>query len=296
MDIDTLDLRKLRAFYLVARHGSLSRAAARLNITLSAVSSSIRRLEEQLGIQLFRRMPNRLILTPSGEQFAETVEAIFDGIEKVIENSSLEGAPVRRVSVAISGDLAWYFVPKISDFLKLYPDTELSVYIKSSLDALQLVERGEADLGIGRFSKVPRMLEMQPILQSSISLACLPDHPLARRKMPQLKDVVGYKLVTLASGQSSRAMIDDAFTKAGVVPGSYIEAGNCRTVCEFVEAGVGIGLMHTFCSRRAASAKLHFWDFSRYFVTGTFSVVYQKGGSRPALFKKLRDALLVSAP
>jgi DNA-binding transcriptional LysR family regulator len=146
MDLDSLDLRKLRAFYLVARHGSLQRAATRLNVTVSAVSFSIHRLEEQLGIPLFRRLPNRLILTPAGVHFADSAEAIFDGINKILADSAIDVQPSGRLYISVTSDLAWYFIPKVRDFLKLYPDIELGVYIKTSSESLRLVERREIDL------------------------------------------------------------------------------------------------------------------------------------------------------
>jgi DNA-binding transcriptional LysR family regulator len=293
MDLDNLDLRKLRAFYFVARHGSLQRAAARLNVTVSAVSFSIQRLEEQLGIQLFQRMPNKLVLTSAGLHFVDSAEAIFAGINKVLADSALDVMPSGRLYISVTSDLAWYFIPRIRDFLKVYPDIELGVYIKTSSEALRLVERREIDLGIGRFTRVPNTLEMKQIIETSVSLVCLPDHPLARRKVPRLQDLARYKLITLPDHHSTRRMIDAGFAKAEVYPGSYIEAGNCHAVCEFVDGGLGVGLIHTFCSRRAASADLHYVDLNRYFGKGTFSAVYQKqAGHFPALFKSLQDALL----
>jgi DNA-binding transcriptional LysR family regulator len=132
----------------------------------------------------------------------------------------------------------------------------------------------------------------ETIIESSISMVCLEDHPLAARPTIRLPDLARHKLVTLARAHSTRAMIDRAFDQASVAPRSYIEAGNCQAVCEFVEAGLGIGLVHTFCTRRAASPKLRYRDLSRYLGTGAFSAIYQKQtGPHPALFKKLKEAL-----
>ena len=61
-----LDLAKLAAFELVARNGTLQVAAARLNRTVSAISTQIKHLEEDLGVELFRRTPNKLTITPEG--------------------------------------------------------------------------------------------------------------------------------------------------------------------------------------------------------------------------------------
>jgi DNA-binding transcriptional LysR family regulator len=293
MDLDTLDLRKVRAFYLVARYGSLQSAASRLNITVSAVSISIRRLEEQLGIQLFHRFPNRLALTAVGDRFADSAEAIFAGIDRVFAESELDMAASGRLSISVNTGLAWYFLPKIRDFLKRYPDIELAVHIKNSSKTLQLVEKGEVDFGIGRFRQVSRALEVKPLIESSISLVCGSDHPLAHRGVPRLEELGRHKLVILAEGHSTREIIDTVFAKAGIRLKSHIDAGNCHTVKEFVEAGLGVGLVHSFCARRDRLEKLHYIDLSCYFGKGTFSAIYPKESvSSPALLKKLQTALL----
>jgi DNA-binding transcriptional LysR family regulator len=296
VDIERLNLRKLRTFYLAARQGGLRPAASKLKITASAVSFSIRSLEEELGVQLFQRLPNRLVLTAVGERLAQSAEAIFEGIDKVITDSRLEGMPRGRISIAVNSDLASYFRPKIADFLKLYPDIELGIYIRGSAETLRAVERGEIDIGIGRFGKVPKRLEHEPLIDSSVALVCRQDHALAGRRTPRLEQIARYRLVSpIVRNISSKRTIDAAFAKYGVAPSSFIEAGNCHTACEFVEAGIGVGLVHSFCAHSAASAHLHVRELNRYFGIGTFSAIYQKAGSRPAIFQIVREALLVSS-
>jgi len=125
MDIDELDLRKLRAFHLVVKLGSLRRAAIRLNITVPAVSLSIRRLEHQLGMPLFQRRPNRMILTPAGARLAQGVELILREVHTVFNPIASEAALQGRFRLAINSDLVWYFVPRIAAFIKANPEVEL---------------------------------------------------------------------------------------------------------------------------------------------------------------------------
>lgn len=291
MELDDLDLRKLRAFWLVARYGRLRAAASRLKITSSAVSFSIRQLEGQLGTALFERTPNRLILTQAGERFARTAEAIFDEIGNILAASPLDTAPRGRLLVSVNDDLAWYFVPKISAFLRMYPEVELGVYINNSSDTLRLVAEGEVNVGIGRFLKVPDPLSMQPVFETSVSLVCSLDHPLARRKAIRLADLARYKLITLLGRHSTRQKMETAFAEVGIETRSYIEAGNCQTICEFAEAGIGVGVVHTSCIREAAT-RLHHRELSRYFGKATFSMVCPKyGAGSPIFVEVLREAL-----
>lgn len=288
MDIDALDLKKLRAFHLVSRYGSLRSAASRLHVTVAAVSSSIRRLEEGLGIELFQRFPNRLVLTAAGERFAESVDSIFSGINRALADSALEVTPISRLSVAVNSDLVPYFIPKISSFLKRYPDAELRIHIQRSSNALRMVESGEIDVGIGHFYKVPSDIEIQPVAESSVSLICTRDHPLARRKRVRLTDLTKYRVVTMAESHPTRRVIDNAFAKSGLRMRSYIEVGNCQTVANIVEAGIGIGLIHSLCAQRPAMEGLNEINLHRRFGYVTFSAIHRKN---PALSPVFLDAL-----
>jgi DNA-binding transcriptional LysR family regulator len=289
MNIDQLDLKKLRAFHLVVKFGSLRRAAARLNLTVPAVSFSIRRLEKQLDLTLFQRLPNRMVLTPAGERVAQGVELIFQEISSVFTPIAFQSMPKGRLKMSVNSDLAWYFIPRIAAFIKANPDVELGLDIRSSSEALAEVQRGDVDLGIGRYSKVPKGIERERIAESSVSLACPRDHPLLRRNAPQIEDIARYKLVTLPSRNSTRRLINAAFSKAGVKTRSCIEAGTCQTVCSFVESGLGIGLIHSLCAGRERKGQLRYIDLSHCFGTVEFSVVYRKGAPATPGFVRMLE-------
>ena len=76
LNLDTLDLRRLRAFHLVAKHGGLRLAAGRLKQSIPAISAKIRKLEDELGFELFERLPNKLLLTIAGERFLREVDGV----------------------------------------------------------------------------------------------------------------------------------------------------------------------------------------------------------------------------
>jgi DNA-binding transcriptional LysR family regulator len=77
-----LSLRQLRAFVAVAQESSMTRAAARLHLTPSALSMLVRAMEDDLGVRLFERTTRRLVLTAAGQQFLPTVERVFAELEQ----------------------------------------------------------------------------------------------------------------------------------------------------------------------------------------------------------------------
>lgn len=287
MNLDSVDLRKLRALYLTAKHGSLRRAAARLNLTVPAVSFKIRRLEEDLGVELFQRLPNRLVLTQAGESFVAEVEAIFDRVEKAFGTLSTTASPAGRLTVSIGSDVAWYFAPKISAFMKRFPAVELSLQIHKASETLDLLSEGTVDVGVNSFSKAPKGLQRETIVRTSLSLACMSDHPLLRRKTPRLEDIARHKLLVLPRHSTTRKMIERTFADAGVKPRGFIESGNCLTARAFAERDVGLAIVHTLCARHEPSTRLTYVDLGPTFGKIDISAVYRRGVVSPA-----RDRLL----
>jgi DNA-binding transcriptional LysR family regulator len=287
MNLDSVDLRKLRALYLTAKHGSLSRAAARLHLTVPAVSFKIRRLEEDLGVELFQRLPNRLVLTQAGESFVAELEAIFDRVEKAFGTLSSSAAPAGRLTVSIGSDVAWYFAPKISAFMKRFPAVELGLQIHKASETLDLLTEGTVDVGVNSFTKVPKALRRETIVRTSLSLACAPDHPLLRRKSPRLEDIARHKLLVLPRHSTTRKMIERTFTEAGLKPRGFIESGNCLTARAFAERDVGLAIVHTLCARHEPSMRLNYVELGPAFGKIDLSAVYRNGVVSPA-----RDRLL----
>ena len=118
-------LNGLRAFEAAARHGSFVGAAAELNVTQAAVSRMVRLLEERLGLQLFERRPNGLVLTAQGTMLQPGLTTAFDAIAqhmaKVIASQS---APVLTLGVGASFAMRW-LIPRLAGFHAKHPEIEV---------------------------------------------------------------------------------------------------------------------------------------------------------------------------
>ena len=125
----------------------------RLNLTISAISFSVRRLEEDLGIKLVERLPNRLALTDAGRSLAASIPEIFKNIERKLDGVSVTTEPRSRLSISTSSDLAWYFMPRIIAYMSEHPAVDVDVLVHKSSEAIDLVTNGEIDIAIGRFPR-----------------------------------------------------------------------------------------------------------------------------------------------
>lgn len=291
MEFNSLDFKKLLAFHLVGQHGNLRLAASRLHQTVPAISAKLRRLEEDLGVKLFERLPNRLILTSAGENFLKEVEAVFERSRQALATLSAPDRPQSRVAVSIGGDLSWFFAPRIGTYLKRNPAIELSLYLSKGPDAMLAVGRGEFDLSISCFNRVPKTLEREVILETTLSLVCAPDHPLARQTAPSLAEIARHRLITLPRYAETRKLIDRKMAEALVEPKSIIEVANCAAARTLTAMGVGVGIVHTLCMGHEPSEQLCVTDLGTQFGTLAFSAVYRKASNHRLLLRGLLEAL-----
>lgn len=124
---DLPPLRALTAFEAAARLGSFRLAAGELGITRSAVSHQVKALEQQLGLQLFKRDARRAELTPAGHAYFPPVRDAFDQIEAQTRNLRPAVADNElTIQVYVTVALKW-LIPRLHDFERRYPDMKLSL-------------------------------------------------------------------------------------------------------------------------------------------------------------------------
>jgi DNA-binding transcriptional LysR family regulator len=291
MDLDRLDLKKLRAFQLVSKHGNLRLAAAKLNQTVPAVSSRIRRLEDDLGIALFERLPNKLIPTAAGVSFLTEVEAVFDRAEQALSTLSPAALPTGRITVSTASDYSWYIAPRISRFLKKHPGVELDLQVQRGADAMRALVRGDLDVGIGVYATLPKTLEREVMAETSFALVCPAGHPLLQRRPPRLAEIARHKLIVLPRHGVSRRLVDRVMLKHRAQPASIIEVASCQTASTFVEMGVGLAIAHSLCLSHVGSRSVEWIDLGRYFGKVALGVVYRRG-TRSPLVRALVEELV----
>lgn len=295
MNIDDIDLKKLRAFQLVARHGSLQKAADKLGLTISAVSFSMRRLEDALGAKLLNRLPNRVSLTATGKVFAAEADGVLANVDRAFAKfKGGERAPSALTLAICNGEMGTYLAPRMCNFMEKNKQIQINVQIQSSKPALELLQAGEIDVCIGRFSNLPDTLAQEFVVESGLTLACAPNHPLLKKKRLALEDFADHTLFTLARHSLTRENIDRTFATAGVDVKSCVDAGNCRTASEFATRGVGVAIIHSLCAEHDPNRRLRYVDLSRFFDKLAFYAVYRKKNVSAAILELIEELTVAS--
>lgn len=279
MRIEDLDFSKLRAFQLVATHGTLAAAATHLRLTVPAVSAKLRRLDDVLGVALFRRLPNGLVLTPAGERFLRDVTPLLQEAEQALANvqsgSSAHADETGSLSLSIGGDYTAYFVPKLNAFLSEFPKVQVHMRVSRSSDALAGLQSGKLDFCLGIYPRLPAGIAAKVVARTTLSL-------IARKtdSSPPATpaDLVTDRLIVAPRGTAMRQLVRKLDFAAE--PMSLLECPTCQTAIDLVRLGSGPAVVHTSCVRRAGATDIHALDLGEKMGSLQLVVLYRRGSRR----------------
>jgi DNA-binding transcriptional LysR family regulator len=148
------DFANLSYFLEIARHRNFRRAGLELGLSASALSHSLRDLEEHLGVRLFNRTSRSVTLTAAGEALQAAIQRPFNDIGLALDVvNRFRDAPMGRVRLSVPNDAADHLVaPVLPTFLERYPDVELDVSVSNRM--IDVIEGGY-DAGIRYGGTVP---------------------------------------------------------------------------------------------------------------------------------------------
>jgi len=237
--------RSLGIFATVVDEGSFSAAGRRLDLTPSAISRTIDRIEERLGVRLLLRSTRALTLTSEGQAYLQTARRILSDLDDAEQEIANQGAPRGRlrVSAALShGRLC--IVPLLGAFVRRYPHILVDIGLT---DTLIDVAGGHADIAVRFGPLADNALTARKIGETRRVIVASPDY-LARHGTPMTpEDLHGHNCLNFSF---RRAEPTWPFRRDGqdfslCVKGS-IEANNGETLGQLAEHGVGITRVGAF--------------------------------------------------
>ncbi|WP_445681863.1 LysR family transcriptional regulator [Radicibacter daui] len=241
-----MEIRQLQHFVAVASEEHFTRAAQRLNIVQSALSASVRALEEELGIKLFIRSTRQVRLTAAGRLFLEKAEAVLDAAGEArgaIE--AIKGLRRGRLGVGTVQSLpAFLDLPQLlARFRSLHPQVAIKLCQGSADHLLEKVRGGRLDLAFLPMCETPPNIATRLIACEALVLVCAHEHPLAGHTAVPLGDLAGEPFVDFVADWGTRKLIDNAFFEAGVERHTAFEVSDLDTLLGLVANGLGVALI-----------------------------------------------------
>jgi LysR family transcriptional regulator, carnitine catabolism transcriptional activator len=234
--------RQLAAVQAVAEYRSFIAAAAHLGISQPALTLSIKRLEQTLGLPLFLRTTRQVTITAAGREFVAMAERVFTDM-KLGMRSLRELTERQRGQVIVSSLIPVGISGVIAEYGKRFPGVEIQLREGLEDGVRDDVRSGLADFGIGNLGDLPASHLTESLGVIVLWVVLRDDHPLARRRRIEFNALRDVALVSLPIGSGTRRLIDAAATAAGFSLHHAVTVGMPGTLMNLVTAGVGAAVV-----------------------------------------------------
>ncbi|MBT9244724.1 LysR family transcriptional regulator [Gemmobacter fulvus] len=230
---------KLEMFIALANEGHFGRAAEACRVTQPTLSSAIKQLEEQLGVQLVYRGSRYQGLTPEGQR-------VLDRARRIVSDTRALKDEMRSIRAGLAGNLRIGVIPTalpmVADlttpFTRRHPNVRVTILSRTSAEILTGIERLDLDAGItyldneplGRVTQVPLYAEFYRLL-------CAPGTPLADRAQVTWGELSGLPLCLLTGDMQNRRIVNQHLAEAGAAVIPTVESNSTITLLSHVMTG-----------------------------------------------------------
>ncbi len=240
-----MNIRAIQYLVTLAEVRHFSRAAERCHVSQPTLSTQIRKLEEELGVQLVERHPRQVMLTPVGEEIVERGRTVLGEIEamRAISRRSRDphGGTVR---IGIFPTLAPYLLPHVVPLIrKQFPKLTLRLFEEKTEDVLEMLEQGRLDAGLLALPVNHEGFHVRELFEEPFLLAVPGGHPLGNKQTVDMSDLEDQELLLLEDGHCLRDQALEVCQLAGAHEQLDFHATSMETLRQMVAANTGITLM-----------------------------------------------------
>ena len=256
----------------LAHEGSFSKAADTLNITQPSLSQYIKKIEREIGLELFDRTNGDIRLTDAGRVYIEAGKRILD-IEHQMENSFTDLASFKTGALIIGAApyrAAIMMLVIAQRFQSLHPGMHLIVREGTTAELVEGMEHGEYDLALTLLPIDKRLFNYEKVVEEELILAVPPSYPsfqttkVQDRKHPAVDAVVldGKRLVMLTYAQFMQKQLENLLIDNHLKDSVAAVVKSLEAQIEFVKAGVGMALMPSGIERFCKDSDVTFYSFT----------------------------------
>ncbi len=251
-----MEVDQLKTFVAVVTFGGFRRAAEVLFVSQPAVSARIKALEQSLGVSLFERGRDGLVLSAAGRALrmhAEPLLQALAGAEQAVHGAGGASTGVLRIAAALS--ICTYLLPDVlKQFQGEHPKVTITVRSGHSKDVLDMVLRGEVEIGLARSVHHP-LVETVSLGDDPLVLVAHRDHVPTRGQKADLSEVADWPLIFFDRGSSDWTLTHGLFRQAGLVPNVLLEVETLEAAKRMVERGLGLAFLPWLAVAREIRSK-----------------------------------------
>jgi DNA-binding transcriptional LysR family regulator len=247
-----MDLTDLDIFRSVVQAGGVTRAAERLNRVQSNVTTRVRQLEADLGVQLFVREGKKLHLSAEGKLLLDYADRLLDLAQEARE-AVHDAKPRGLLRLGTGESTAAMRLPvPMNEYLGRYPDVTLELRTGNTKILATAVLAGELDAALLAEPIADAPFEKVPIYDEELVIVAAANHPPIRSP----RDARPQAVLAFESGCSYRQRLEDWFARHGEMPDRIVEISSYHAMLGCTVAGMGISLMPRIVLTTFPDAKL----------------------------------------
>lgn len=251
-----MDIYQLKTFVVVAREGSITRAAERLHLSQPAVSAHIKAIEDMLSLPLFERTARGMSLTREGQRLLARAEQTLAAHQELLEEASrIKGRLTGTLRIGAGSNANHEAVGRLLTRLaERCPDVEVILKHGTSVEVLTGIRNGSLDAGFYNEADEPDVeLSTIEVAQFSIHLAAPPGlvsaaAPLDVRALGELSWI--YPTVSACCGRTAEAL----FKTHQIRPKRVISVDREAITRTLIAGGIGVGLLHAETAKAAQAS------------------------------------------
>ncbi len=233
---------QLRSFHAVAQRLSFTAAARELGVSQPTITTQVKSLEQEFGVELFVRRGRRIELTETGGGLLDITRRLFaDEKEAADYLNETRGLKTGHLRVGAVGP--YHVTDMLAAFNARHPGLYVSVTVGNSRDTLRDLLDYRTDVAVlAHVDPDPRLVAI-PYRRHRVIAFCPIDHPFAQRRSIRAHDMEGQRLIVREAGSTTRRAFDQAMREADVRPKVVMEIGSRESIREAVAKGIGMGVV-----------------------------------------------------
>ncbi len=241
-----MNVQQLKVFLEICRVGTLSAAAERLELKQPTVSFHLRKLEEELGVELFRKQARTLQPTGAAEEllpYARRIVTLMDEAQRQMKSRS--GRERARLRLGASYTPATYFMPPyLAQFRQLHPEIELQLTVKQAGDTLAMLRSYEIDAAVVSLPDgEEKGLIVVPLIEDELQLVMNPAHPLSNETVLSVGNLTDQTFLLHEPGSTSRRLTEQWAQEIGLTFSSAMELGAIETIKETLRCNDSVAVL-----------------------------------------------------
>ncbi len=240
-----MEIRQLKYFLSAVELGSVGAAALAHFVTQPAVSTQIKRLEEEVGQVLLLRSSRGTQPTPAGLLLADHARAVVQSVDR-LENvfHDMKELQLGTIRLGCIDAASIYVLPDIyRAFHRKFPQIKFEISVGDTRALIESLTLGRIDLATTTLPVDVDGLEALPIYREELVPVVAPSDPLAARRKLSLATIAEEGVITYPEGSTTRRLIEDVFAGAGLTMRTTMEISSPEAMKRLAQAGLGITIL-----------------------------------------------------